>query len=194
MFCPKCGTYLTSPASGCPLCARGAAAGPAAPMHAVATPVFAQATAYAGFWRRVCALLLDGVVLFFPAATIRVLLGLSSNGLVDMESPAAYGAFAFELGVDWLYAAALLSSRSGATLGMQVMGIRIARLDGGPVSFSRATWRFFAQLLDVLTLGIGYLLLLFSARKQTLHDLVAGTVVVRIADAPAPTPVLRTAS
>ena len=73
------------------------------------------------------------------ATTVRVLLGLSSSGLVDYESPSTYWAMVIELTMDWLYAAGMLSSRAGGTLGMQVMGIRIARVDGSPVTFSRAT-------------------------------------------------------
>ncbi len=192
MFCPRCGTYLPTNVPACTLCGNAFVASAASHAHVV-TPAREHATSYAGFWRRVLAILLDGVLLFFPAAIIRVLLGLSSSGMVDVDSPPMYGAVACELAIDWLYAAAMLSSRAGATLGMQVMGIRIARTNGDPVTFSRATWRFFAQLLDLVTLGIGYLMQLFTARRQTLHDMATDTVVVRVAEAPVEAPVLRTA-
>lgn len=195
MFCPKCGTYLAARVPACPLCAHAFEGGASAASQArLVAPSREHATAYAGFWRRVFAFLLDAIVLFFPAATVRVLLGLSSSGLVDYESPATYWAVVAELTMDWLYAAAMLSSRAGGTLGMQVMGIRIARVNGDPVTFSRATWRFFAQILDFVTLGIGYFMQLFTPRRQTLHDMVADTVVVRIADEPVAAPMMRTAS
>jgi uncharacterized RDD family membrane protein YckC len=190
MFCPRCGTYLATRVTACTLC--GNAFEPGAASHArLVSPARDHTTAFAGFWRRAVALLLDAILLFFPAATVRVMLGLSSSGLVDYASTATYWAVVIELMMDWLYAATLLSSRSGATLGMRVMGIRIARVDGSPVSFSRATWRFFAQLLNLVTLGIGYLVQVFSPRRQTLHDMVTDTVVVRVADVPAIAPVLR---
>jgi uncharacterized RDD family membrane protein YckC len=125
-------------------------------------------------------MLLDGIVLVFPGAIIRVLFGISSTGFDDLESPNAMLAGSLEIAVDALYAAVFLSSRAGGTLGMQVMGLRAVTVTGHPVSFGRALGRFFAVMLTVLTLGIGYLMQLYTRRRQTLHDLIAGTVVVRV--------------
>lgn len=193
MFCPRCGTYLPDRIPACTLCGNAFVDGAALPSRVV-RPAREHATAYAGFWRRFMALALDSILLFFPAATMRVLLGLSSSGLVDYESTATFAALCFEIAVDWLYAASMLSSRAGATLGMQAMGIRIAKTDGSRVSFSRATWRFFAQVLDLVTLGVGFLMQVFTPRRQTLHDLVTGTVVLRVAEEPVEVPVPRSAT
>lgn len=62
---------------------------------------------------------------------------------------------------------------------MQIMDLHVTDLQGGRISFGRASWRYFAQGLTLLTFGFGYLLQLFTPRRQTLHDLVSGTVVVR---------------
>ncbi|MEQ1833150.1 MAG: RDD family protein [Candidatus Eisenbacteria bacterium] len=121
-------------------------------------------------------------MLYFPAATVRVLLGLpavNTFSTIDVDSNASMIASALELFIDWLYVAFLVSSRSRATLGMMVMDLELTRLDGERVSFSRATWRYFAQFLSVLTVGFGYVMQVFTARRQTLHDMVTSTVVVR---------------
>jgi uncharacterized RDD family membrane protein YckC len=88
--------------------------------------------------------------------------------------------------MDWLYVAFLVASRSRATLGMMVMDLQVSDLHGARISFSRATWRYFAQFLSVITLFIGYFMQPFNARRQTLHDMLSGTVVVRPAHEPAP--------
>ena len=51
-------------------------------------------------------------------------------------------------------------------------------LDSGS-AFGRASGRFFASLLSGVILGIGYLMVAFTQRKQGLHDMVSGCVVLR---------------
>ena len=79
----------------------------------------------------------------------------------------------------WLYCAAFESSERQATPGKLALGLKVTGLDGGRISFARATGRYFAEILSGLTLGIGYAVVAFSRRRQALHDMVAGTVVVR---------------
>jgi uncharacterized RDD family membrane protein YckC len=80
--------------------------------------------------------------------------------------------------VAWLYFALLLSSSNRASLGMMAVGLRVTDLQGGRISFARATGRHFASVLSTLIAGIGYLMMLWSPRKQTLHDQMAGTLVL----------------
>ena len=65
-----------------------------------------------------------------------------------------------------------------ATLGKLALGIKVTTLNGERISFVRASGRYFAQVLDVLTLYVGYLFAAFTERRQALHDMVAGTFVV----------------
>ncbi len=74
----------------------------------------------------------------------------------------------------------LIAGLSGRTLGKWVAGLRIERRDGGPLSFGRALLRHLAGYpLTLLTLGTGFLLAAFNSEGRALHDLLAGTVVVR---------------
>lgn len=69
---------------------------------------------------------------------------------------------------------------AGATLGKWATGLRIERRDGQPLSFGRATLRHtVGYLISLLTLGLGFLLVVFDAEGRALHDRIAGTVVVR---------------
>lgn len=187
MFCSRCGTWAPDDTATCTLCGLalqvdnwGKPIEHERPHAAVVALV-----SYGGFWRRFAAVVLDSIVLFFPAAIVRVLLGLSATGMFDPEISASWFATLFEFLMDGLYAALFLCSSSQATLGMQVMDLRVTDVKGDRISFARSTGRYFAQLLSIATFGIGYLIQLFTARRQTLHDIVSGTVVVRPRPAPA---------
>ena len=117
---------------------------------------------YAGFWWRVVAALIDFVVLLV-AQTILEVAGLGPAGIV----------------VTWLYFALFESSEKRGTPGKMACGLIVTDLGGGRIGFGRATGRFFAQLLSGTILMIGYLMAAFTQRKQGLHDMIAGTLVLR---------------
>ena len=59
------------------------------------------------------------------------------------------------------------------------MGIIVTDLEGRRIGFGKATGRHFAKILSALILGIGFLMVAFTQRKQGLHDILAGTLVVK---------------
>jgi uncharacterized RDD family membrane protein YckC len=81
--------------------------------------------------------------------------------------------------VSWLYSALMERSSKQATLGKMALGIRVTDLDGNRIGFGKATGRYFAKILSALILGIGFLMVAFTQRKQGLHDMLAGTLVMR---------------
>ena len=83
------------------------------------------------------------------------------------------------LGFAWLYETVPLVSRRQATLGMRALGIFRTDLHGDRLSFVRATLWYAVRLLSYSALALGFLLALLSRRRQTLHDRIAGTVVLR---------------
>ena len=84
MFCSRCGTWASDESTMCPLCGV-ALQNDNLPRPAGASAFVAPSSnvvpmvTYAGFWRRVAAVLLDTAVLFLPGATVRVLLGLEPD-------------------------------------------------------------------------------------------------------------------
>jgi uncharacterized RDD family membrane protein YckC len=131
---------------------------------------------YAGFWRRVAAALLDGLIVGVATAPFSV--GMSGW---NRYSTTASG---ISTVVSWLYSALMESSSKQATLGKMALGIRVTDLDGNRITFGKATGRYFAKILSALILGIGFLMVAFTERKQGLHDILAGTLVVK-GEAPA---------
>jgi uncharacterized RDD family membrane protein YckC len=55
----------------------------------------------------------------------------------------------------------------------------VVDLAGHRLSFARASGRFFGKILSSMTLLIGFLMAGFTARKQALHDMLAGCLVIR---------------
>ena len=80
--------------------------------------------------------------------------------------------------IGWLYFALMESSTKQATVGKMVLGIVVTDLDGNRISFIKATGRHFGKILSVLTLGIGFLMIAFTEKRQGLHDRLAGTLVL----------------
>jgi uncharacterized RDD family membrane protein YckC len=80
---------------------------------------------------------------------------------------------------NWIYEASMESSTKQATVGKMALGLKVTDLEGRRISFARATGRHFAKLISGIILLIGYIMAGFTERKQALHDMIAGTLVVR---------------
>lgn len=197
-FCASCGALLDLPAATEPpapvafAAPEGAAAevppafaeqafAPAAlePALPPATPP-APAMDYAGFWRRLTGMLVDALLLFFPEAILRVLLGLPVLSYEDEWSDSrvllAEGT-TFVMAV--LYCSLLECSAAQGSLGQQLLGIRVTDVRGRRIGFGRAVGRQFGKILSLLLCCFGYLFQLWNHRRQTLHDMMSGCVVVR---------------
>ncbi|MGH9881601.1 MAG: RDD family protein [Pyrinomonadaceae bacterium] len=69
---------------------------------------------------------------------------------------------------------------TGLTIGKWSTGLRIERIDGAPLGIGRALLRHFVGYpLSFILLGLGFAVAALSSRGRTLHDLIAGTIVVR---------------
>jgi uncharacterized RDD family membrane protein YckC len=185
VYCHKCGAQNDDQAAFCDKC--GAAlqkqiseTGPAAPAYP--TPV-----QYAGFWRRLAAYLIDGLLLavawFAMLVVIRTtylaLTGQESEDLSDgARDTIVFLSRVAAAIVGWLYCAAMESSAKQATLGKIALGIVVTDMNGRRVSFGRATGRYFGRLLSGGMLGIGLIIIAFTEKKQGLHDIMADCLVV----------------
>lgn len=146
---------------------------------------------YAGFWLRVVAYFVDTLVLA-PVGLIgfAILGGTIVANLGKLQGdpdPAVimslFGAYALTIFVSvsaaWLYHAFMESSRHEGTLGKKAMGLRVTDMNGNRISFGRASGRFFGKMITGMTMGIGYAMAGFTERRQCLHDMLAGCLVVK---------------
>lgn len=152
--CAKCGTGNAAHAVYCQSCG----------MELVTASPASATTTYGGFWKRVVAWLIDAIVVSAAAGIV-------------VASTFGFGALVIFFG-HWIYEALMTSSEWQATLGKRAMNMAVTDLQGQRVSFARATGRYFAKWVSALTLGVGFLIVAFTEKKQGLHDLIASTVVV----------------
>ncbi len=132
---------------------------------------------YVGFWTRFAAYIIDSMVLGMIGFGVGLVLGIASViGSFEVTNMLStiLGAI-----IGWLYFAGLESSTNQATLGKMVLGIQVIDKDGNRLSFARATARYFAKILSGITLCIGYIMAAFTNQKQALHDIIAGTYVIK---------------
>jgi uncharacterized RDD family membrane protein YckC len=133
---------------------------------------------YVGFWRRFFAILIDTVLL-------TVVLGVTAGVISQVMAPAADQMLAerraawLSIIVWWLYYALFESSPWQATPGKMVVGARVSDIAGMRISFLQATGRTFGKILSAIILGIGFIMVAFNPRKQALHDVMAGTLVIK---------------
>jgi len=152
-----------------------------------ARPPGAQPTSgYGGFWIRLVAYIIDAILLNIVFGVVGAVVGISMFPADPANMDPAF--FMSEMGsfqlvalvVTWLYFALMESSPRGATVGKMVLGLRVVDEQGNRISFMRATGRFFAKIVSSIILFIGFLMIAFTDRKRGLHDIMAGTLVVKI--------------
>lgn len=132
---------------------------------------------YAGFWLRFFAWIIDKIVIAGLMSVITAVLGVVIPGVFKSLSSWSYDLLVLLVG--WLYYALMESSVYQATLGKMVFDLKVTDLDKKPVSFLRASARFFGKILSGMILGIGFLMIAFTDKKQGLHDKLAGCLVIR---------------
>ena len=151
---------------------------------------------YAGFWLRLVAFLIDyfllefvGFILSLPFIGGIILSAISLGNARPQEGLAIFGAVGIaslvllviliNLLLGWLYYAFMQSSKLQATLGKMALNIIVTDLEGNRITFGRATARYFSKIISNMTLYIGYILAGLTEKKQALHDMIAGTLVIR---------------
>ncbi len=137
---------------------------------------------YAGFWIRVLAWVVDALVLAVVSGLLTIGAGLL-GGLLGQRAPALQ---IYLISVTWALTMLLPAlylvvgwARSGRTLGKMACGVRILRDDGSKLGVGTAIVRLFGYVVSSMLLCVGYLMVAFTDRKRGLHDMIAGTIVVR---------------
>lgn len=122
---------------------------------------------YAGFWRRFAAFVIDWLIMLIPGFFLK---------FVFLGAPIS---FALSVILGFLYKPFFESSILSATPGKALMDICVQTEAGNQLSFKQACIRFFSSYLSGFIFFIGFLMQPFTAKRQTLHDMIAETVVVK---------------
>jgi uncharacterized RDD family membrane protein YckC len=206
VYCSKCGSEISSTTAFCSTCGQ-AISGlvPATPslspvdpnQYAPAAPASYGGVEYAGFWLRFVAYIIDGVisglaflVLLVPLFILTgagAALSKISSGEDISDDVATFWGLGFLFGffgiiflVSWLYHALSESSSWQATPGKKMLNLKVTDMTGQPISFGRASGRFFAKIVTgMIPLMIGYIIAGFTEKKQAIHDMIASCLVLR---------------
>jgi len=125
----------------------------------------------AGFWRRLAAAFIDGVIIVVPVGIVVYLIrgeydANTMNGLQTLVALVYYSYF---------------EGSTGQTIGKRALGIRVVDAgagDGRPIGFGRAAIRYLMSLVSGFALLLGYLWMLWDRERQTWHDKVSNAYVV----------------
>lgn len=157
---------------------------------------------YAGFWWRLLAWLIDAIFLSIVnwivlfclklaglqlEASPEETLAITERFMDDKDFLAMWGdmmmlsipSMIFTTILQWIYFAAMESSRTQGTLGKMALAIRVTNMEGDRISFLRASGRYWGKFISIFTIGIGYIMAGFTEKKQALHDMMAGCLVMR---------------
>jgi uncharacterized RDD family membrane protein YckC len=210
VYCSKCGSEISNATAFCPTCGQAVTVLAAAvassypmtiahPSPASMVPASASygGVEYAGFWLRFVAYLIDGFVsglaflillipLFVLTGAGAALSKIGSGEDIDNDVAAflsigfLFGFFGIIFLVSWLYHALSESSSWQATLGKKMLNLKVTDMTGQPISFGRASGRFFAKIITgMIPLMIGYIIAGFTEKKQAIHDMIASCLVLR---------------
>jgi len=145
---------------------------------------------YAGFGRRTAAYLIDIFVVLFIEMFIYfvILLPILFDGfsfydlfeeVIFLSSSDGIISHIFIFILSWAYFSFMESTDLQATIGKLLLKIKVTDYNGDRISFSRASARYLGKLASLIIFGIGFIMILFTKRKQGLHDLWAKCLLIR---------------
>ncbi|MBF2016373.1 MAG: protein kinase [Rivularia sp. T60_A2020_040] len=113
-------------------------------------------------WFGVSGVIPGGVFLFVPDMSVIAQISLVINLIFN-----------------WLYFTVLESSQLKATLGKLLLGIQVTDLNNQQISFMQANLRYWSKLISIVILMIGFMTIMFTPKKQGVHDMLAKTTVIK---------------
>lgn len=139
-----------------------------------------QKVEYAEFWIRALTTIIDSILIIL--ITFPILVYIYGWAYFDFEQT-GWVAGPAEVIIAWILpaiATIIFWLQKQATPGKMAVGIKIVdAVTGNTISVSKAIGRYFAYLVSLLPLGLGFIWIAFDSKKQGWHDKLAGTVVVK---------------
>lgn len=130
-----------------------------------------------GFWIRFLAYVLDTIVITVVNLVLYGLFAEDISDMIDPESP--FGFLDLVSTLFGLMYAPVLIGLWGTTVGKKPFELYVIRDDGGRCGFWRALGRELAKFISAIILLVGFIMIAFRKDKRGLHDLIAGTVVIK---------------
>ena len=193
MYCRNCGKEVSGIAELCVQCGAkpksgdkfcqncGAETGPSAEICVkcgvrIKSAVVLPQEMYAGFWRRFGAVMVDGILLWVAQM---IIFKSFAFRMIIFTPGTIIKTYFWSILIGWLYFALMESSNKQATLGKMLIGIKVTDINGSQINFGKATARHFSKIISGAIFTIGYIMAGFTQKKQALHDIITGTLVVK---------------
>ena len=147
-----------------------------------ATQTTSSEIQYADFSERLLAAIIDGllvVIVPFPVVIVSSWIGQSLAGGEDWGLITGFFiGWILVLVLAWVYYAIMESSSQQATLGKIALGIIVTNHEQQRLSFGRASKRYIGKIISLLIVGVGFIMIARTEKKQGLHDIIAGSFVL----------------
>jgi uncharacterized RDD family membrane protein YckC len=199
LTCEKCDGEIPDGSSVCPRCQTPVSVAQIGPVYVPLStqppeviPAIRELAAlpprpaFAGFWLRAVAYLIDTVLIslvfgliasLYPSTFIKYPdAATTSLASLPQLTPIA---FVITITATWFYYTVFEASIWQATPGKRVMKLYVSDLSGRRLTFARAAARNLAKMISSLTFLVGYLVAGFTEKKQALHDILASCLVLR---------------
>lgn len=197
-FCESCGTSMLDTLRICPQCGGRVFsdnpksnldihAGADTPENNLKINLASQSNTntiqinYAKFWERFAAAIIDINIILLISLVFGFFVGMFLPALGLSVTSKKVEAFfkLLDFGIAIFYYSHMESGSSMGTYGKQWIGLKVSNLNYGRITLGQGIGRYFARWISLLLVYIGYLIQPFNAKKQTLHDMMAGTLVLR---------------
>lgn len=156
-------------------------------------------TNYAGFWLRFVAVIIDGIIISILQSVVIMpifaMLGfgfatasgfdfnsMSEEDMIGMIAAlvaTASAAMTVSFVIQTFYFTLMESSKYQATVGKMALGLKVTDTNGEKLDFTKALLRQLGKIISGLVMMIGYIMAGVTEKKQALHDMIAGALVVR---------------
>jgi uncharacterized RDD family membrane protein YckC len=155
-------------------------------------------TTYAGFWLRFVAYVIDYIIIYVVQSFVFIpvlgLMGISfasrmnnmetmsdaeTMGMIGSMVALASATALLTTAIAILYWSLMESSKYQATIGKMALGLKVTDVDGNSLDFVKSLIRNICKIISGMILFIGYIMAGFTEKKQGLHDIIAGTLVVK---------------
>ena len=197
--CEKCGAEIAEGLSVCPQCESPVSVEQIGPVYVSqsaqppdvipAVPDLAVALKqqiYAGFWLRLAAYLIDtilispffGLIIAFRPAIFVKPPDPAATLLIQLPQPTLY-AVALSIVISTVYFTLFEASSWQASPGKRILRLYVTDLQRQRVSFARAVTRNFTKVILATLFPVAHVLPGFTEKKQALHDLLTGSLVLR---------------
>ena len=119
-----------------------------------------------GFWIRVLAAIIDGILLAIIGGILRAIFGTGAGGGLSTLVGLVYFVYFW--------------SNGGQTIGFRALGLRVVKTDGSPLSIADGIIRYIGEIIATVVIFIGLMWVGWDSQKQGWHDKMAHTYVLRL--------------